>query len=196
MYDYVSEGSIPYRDSAASACVKFVMVGGSVVNTMKNSLIDGNTFDVASPDLGYGTNTNAVIVLHENGTGGSATNRIGTNRILSYSPGVYNDGSKYLIIERGYPVTKTASFTLGDDEHEIIVDRAADSTTITFPLASRHPARRVRVKTIQNQAVQASSSVIIPLAGGAAGTAILAATAGKWADLVSNGSTWDIMASN
>jgi hypothetical protein len=36
----------------------------------------------------------------------------------------------------------------------------------------------------------------VPLAGGAAGTAILAATAGKWADISSDGTNWVIMASN
>lgn len=196
MYDYVASGSVPYRNSGASAGVKFVISGGTVINTVKYALIDGNTFDMASPDLGYGSNTDAVVVLHENGTGGSATNRVGNNRVVSYSPGVYNDPGKFLIIERGYPVTKTTHFALGDDEHEIIVNNAAGNTNITFPLASRHPGRRVRIKTVQNQVVQATSAVIVPLAGGAAGTAILAATAGKWAEIVSNNSNWDIMAGN
>lgn len=31
---------------------------------------------------------------------------------------------------------------------------------------------------------------VVPMAGGAAGTAILAATAGKWVLLVSNGTNW------
>lgn len=193
MYDYVAEGNIAYRNSAASACIKLVMPGGSVINTVSNALIDGNTFDVDSPDLGYGTNSAATIVLHENGTGGSPTNRVGTNRIISYSPGVYNDGSKYLIIERGYPVTKTGSFTLGDDEHDIIVDNSSGTTNVTLPTASRHPARRVRIRTIRNKAVNATSSVVVPIAGGAAGTAILAATAGNWCELVSNGTNWSIV---
>ena len=85
--------------------------------------------------------------LNENGTGGSATNRVGNNRVVSYSPGVYNDPGKFLIIERGYPVTKTTHFALGDDEHEIIVNNAAGNTNITFPLASRHPGRRAAQST-------------------------------------------------
>jgi hypothetical protein len=32
----------------------------------------------------------------------------------------------------------------------------------------------------------------VPLTGGSAGTAILAATAGKWATLKSNGAAWQI----
>ena len=197
MYDYVASGSVPYKNSAASAGVKFAMVDNAVVNTVKNSLIDNNVFDMASPDLGFGANTDAVVVLHENGTGGSPTNKVGTNnRIISYSPGVYNDPGKYLIIERGYPVTKTASFTLADDENNIIVDRPGNSTTITFPLASRHPGRRVRIVTRQNQVVQASSAIIMPITGGASGTAILPAVAGKWAEVESDGSIWAIAAAN
>jgi hypothetical protein len=37
---------------------------------------------------------------------------------------------------------------------------------------------------------------VVPLAGGAAGTAILAATAGKYATLVSDGTNWIITQAN
>ncbi|WP_176479108.1 hypothetical protein [Mesorhizobium sp. WSM3860] len=49
------------------------------------------------------------------------------------------------------------------------------------------------IKTIQAQTVVSASSNVVPLAGGAAGTAILAATARKWATLVSDGTNWVIM---
>jgi hypothetical protein len=49
--------------------------------------------------------------------------------------------------------------------------------------------RELFIRTIQNQAAVSASSDVVPLAGGAAGTAILAATAGKWARLKSDGST-------
>jgi hypothetical protein len=39
-----------------------------------------------------------------------------------------------------------------------------------------------------------ASSNVVPLAGGAAGTAILSATAGAWATLVSDGTNWIVMA--
>jgi len=41
-----------------------------------------------------------------------------------------------------------------------------------------------------------ASSNVVPLVGGAAGTAILAATAGKWALAKSDGTNWQLMAGN
>lgn len=91
------------------------------------------------------------------------------------------------------PVTKTTAFTLGANENEVIVNGTA-SVTATLPAASGWIGRKVRIKTIAAYTVISASSNVVPLAGGAAGTAILAATAGKWAEMVSDGSNWIIMA--
>lgn len=91
------------------------------------------------------------------------------------------------------PVTKTSSFTVGDAENWLICN-GAGAITVTMPSASGPNAgREIMIKTVAAQAVNSASSNVIPLAGGAAGTAILAATAGKWATLVSNGTNWEIM---
>lgn len=91
------------------------------------------------------------------------------------------------------PFTKTSDFVLGDTEQEIIVNKAS-SCIVTLPAASAWTGRIVYLKTIQAQTLVSASSNVVPLTGGAAGTAILAATAGKWAKLVSDGSNWIIMA--
>lgn len=91
------------------------------------------------------------------------------------------------------PVTKTASFTLGSNENVVICNGTA-TITATLPAASGWVGRTVRLKTIAAYTVVSASSNVVPLAGGAAGTAILAATAGKWADLTSDGTNWIIMA--
>ncbi len=95
----------------------------------------------------------------------------------------------------GAPVTKTASFTLATTENSIICNGTA-TITATLPAASSFSGRVVRIRTIAAFTVVSASSNVVPLAGGAASTAILAATAGKWADLQSDGSNWQIMASN
>ena len=92
------------------------------------------------------------------------------------------------------PATKTSDFVLGDTEQEIIVNKAGSSCTVTLPAASAWTGRIVWFRTIQSQTLVSASSNVIPLAGGAAGTAILAGTAGKWAKLVSDGANWQIMA--
>lgn len=96
-------------------------------------------------------------------------------------------------LTRGAPVTKTASFTLADTENWVICN-GTGSIIITFPSAASWTGREVMIKTIAAFTVVSASSNIVPLIGGAAGTAILAATAGKWATLVSDGTNWVIMA--
>lgn len=93
------------------------------------------------------------------------------------------------------PVTKTTSFTLGSNENEVICNGTA-TITVTLPAASSWVGRKVRVKTIAAFTIVSASSNVVPLAGGAAGTAILAATAGKYAELVSDGTNWVVMAGN
>lgn len=93
------------------------------------------------------------------------------------------------------PVTKTGNFTLGANENEVICNGSA-SITGTLPAASAWVGRKVRIKTIAAFPVVSASSNVVPLAGGAAGTAILAATAGKYAELVSDGTNWIVMAAN
>lgn len=93
------------------------------------------------------------------------------------------------------PVTKTASFTLGSNENEVICNGTA-TITVTLPAASSWVGRKVRIKTVAAFTVVSASSNVVPLAGGAAGTAILAATAGKYAELVSDGTNWIVMAAN
>jgi hypothetical protein len=95
-------------------------------------------------------------------------------------------------IGRASPVTKTVSFTVATTENWLICN-GAGTITVTLPAASSFPGREIMIKTIAAQAVNSASSNVMPLAGGAAGTTILSATAGKWATLVSDGSNWIIM---
>ena len=94
-------------------------------------------------------------------------------------------------IGRGAPVTKTGNFTLGVAENWIICN-SASIITVTLPAASSWTGREVSFKTILSGLVSASSNVV-PLAGGAAGTAILGASPGRHATLVSDGTNWVIM---
>lgn len=118
----------------------------------------------------------------------------GTATVTSYldyrEPGKMT-GSNSLLA----PVTKTTAFTVGANENEIIVNGGA-SVTVTLPTASSYPGRKIRIKTRAAYTVISASSNVKPLDTDTAGTAILAATAGKWAELVSDGSNWVIMAGN
>lgn len=95
---------------------------------------------------------------------------------------------------RGAPVTKTANFSVADTENWLINNKSGSSCTVTLPAAGSYTGREIMLKTIQAQTTVSASSNVVPLGGGAAGTAILSANAGRWATLVSNGTNWEIMA--
>ena len=98
---------------------------------------------------------------------------------------------------RGAPVTKTADFTVAATENFLINNKSGSTCTVTLPNATTYPGREITIKTIQAQTVVSASSNVVSLDGASTSTAILSGTAGKWATLVSSGSTnWIIMASN
>lgn len=95
------------------------------------------------------------------------------------------------------PVTQAGStYTVGSTDYSIIANNAGGTLTLTLPSAGSSNGRVILIRTIQAQTVVSASSNVVPLVGGAAGTAILAATAGKWAELQSDGTNWQIMAGN
>ena len=65
-----------------------------------------------------------------------------------------------------------------------------------FTLFAATSGRELLITNQTAFAITSATSNIVPLAGGAATTAILAGSAGQWAWLVANGSTWQIMAAN
>ena len=88
-------------------------------------------------------------------------------------------------------VTKTASFSFGANEHRIICN-GSGTITATLPSAVGYDGPPIHLRTIAAFTVVSASANVVPLAGGAAGTAILAGTAGRWACLVSDGANWVI----
>jgi len=154
---------------------------------------DGTNFIPAAEIRGLvdgapGTNNMPGRIVFSTTTGGAAAVserlRIDNNGFSSFT------GS----VGRGAPVTKSADFTLANTENNIIVTKGS-TCTATFPSASLWTGREVLIKTTAAFTTVSASSNVVPLAGGAAGTAILA-TAGKWAKLISDGTNWVIMAGN
>lgn len=95
----------------------------------------------------------------------------------------------------GAPVTKTADFSLAITENYVICNKAGSSCVVTLGSASAQAGRRIVLQNYQaGQTVTSLNTNVVPLGGGAAGTAILAAGAGKWAELVADGTNWTIMA--
>ena len=90
----------------------------------------------------------------------------------------------------GAPVTKTADFTVAVGETWLINNKSGSTCTVTLPTASSFTGRVLYFQNYQAYTVVSASSNVVPLVGGAASTAILAAVAGDTATLVSDGTNW------
>ncbi len=87
-----------------------------------------------------------------------------------------------------------ATYTVLANDFDVICNRAG-TVTLTLPAASASINSVINVRTIQAQAVVSAASDVVPITGGAAGTAILAGVDGEWASLKSDGTAWQIMKS-
>ena len=161
-------------------------------------------------DTTGGTTTGGFVRYVSNGAGGSYTYQINTaaagdftttNNAYTISSagnvgiGVTAPVNKLDVVGsfgRGAPVTKTADFSLADTENWLIVNKGS-SCTVTLPAASSWTGREFTIKVITAHAVVSASSNVVPRNSATPGTAILAAAAGNWATLVSNGTNWVIM---
>ena len=91
------------------------------------------------------------------------------------------------------PVTKTADFTVADNETWIINNKSGSTCTVTLPTASAWSGRELTFKNMQAQTLVSASSNVVPIDSTTAGTAILLAVVGNWATMVSDGTNWVIM---
>lgn len=91
--------------------------------------------------------------------------------------------------------TKTADFTLADTEGWVINNKSGSSCVVTLPAASSWTGRVVVFKNLQAQTLVSASSNVAPIGSATPGTAILPASVGAWATLVSDGTNWVIMQS-
>ena len=91
------------------------------------------------------------------------------------------------------PVTKTADFTVADNETWLINNKSGSTCTVTLPTASAWTGRYLTFKNMQAQTLVSASSNVVPIDSTTAGTAILLAVVGNWATMVSDGTNWVIM---
>ena len=88
------------------------------------------------------------------------------------------------------PVTVSASTYSVAATDIWIINNYAGTMTLTLPTASSYSGRVLNVQNYQAYTVVSASSNVVPISGGAAGTAILNAIAGDRCTLVSNGTSW------
>ena len=94
------------------------------------------------------------------------------------------------------PITVTTTpYTMTLAQTSFIFN-GTSTITVTLPTPATYTGQLMFLKTIKAQAVNSASSNVVPVGSATAGTAILAATIGKWAIIQSDGTNWVIMASN
>lgn len=145
-------------------------------------------------DNGFGINNTLKNTLRVAVVDGNLFIVVGTDKLV-VSPAdklVWNA----FIASDSVPVTITdATHTVAATTKFLIANRAG-TVTLTLPDPALFPGRELNVVTIQAQAVDSAGSNVVPLIGGSAGTTVLTNTDGKWARLVSDGTSWVIMAAN
>lgn len=208
-FSYLSSSSVPAKQALAAGIVGTTLASNVVTSSLTGV---GNLTDltVVGPTILQGSVSigDNIVVLNSELTSAPSVNAgIEINR--GSSPDVLirwnettdtweftNDGTVYLQLvgSGGAPVQKTSSFTVGATDNNIICN-GTGTITVTLPSPITDAGRVIYIKTIAAQSVVSASSNVVPLAGGPNGTAILGATAGNWARLVSDGTFWMIMAS-
>ena len=127
-------------------------------------------------------------VAHGN-RGGGALHNVATAEFAGFMSAA---DKEFVDRENSVPVTKSTNFAVASGDRWLTCDRAA-TTTVILPPAASNGGRTIDIRTVQAQAVVSSSPNVVPITGGAAGTAILPATGGAWATLVSDGASWVVV---
>lgn len=131
--------------------------------------------------------------------GSAATARVDIKLPMIATVGVQVTGG--LQVNSGYISTSlpasitTATYSILSTDNNLTFNRGG-GVVLTMPSAGSFNGRELWFRTVTAGAITSASNDVVPLVGGAAGTAILAATAGRWAKLVSDGAVWQIMAGN
>jgi hypothetical protein len=105
---------------------------------------------------------------------------------------VYLD--KDVNISTGIHTVTTSSYAWNNNPIiSSVIANYAGTVTLVLPNATLYFGLTLNVRTITANTVVADASVVVPITGGSAGTAILPASAGAWATLYSNGTNWITM---
>jgi len=150
-----------------------------VVGSFDNS---GNLLTLYGPNL---------VPLVFNGSASGATINNTPIGATTPSTGSFTAVSRTMIAA----ITANTYTVLASDTH-LMFNNASQTCTVTLPAAASFPGRELSLRNLAAFTVVSATSNVVPAAGGAAGTAIIAATAGKWVYLVSDGTAWQIQMSN
>jgi hypothetical protein len=158
------------------------------------AVVLAGTLDVDNGGTGQTSYTDGQLLI------GNTTGNTLTKATLTAGSGVaITNGSGAITIATNgtfittAPVTKTADFSVGATDTWTINNKSGSTCTVTLPSPSTNTGRVLYFQNYQTQFLVSASSNVVPRAGGAAGTAILADMAGDTTTLVSDGTNWVAM---
>lgn len=97
--------------------------------------------------------------------------------------------SSVVNLDRIDPVNKTSNFTV-DNQSDVYIVAGSANVTVTLPAASSNIGRVLHFKNQTAYTLVSANSDVCPRNSLTPGTAILAATIGHSATLISNGVNW------
>lgn len=171
----ITDGKLFYKDNANAVQV----IGWKTVPYSA-----GGTGLTAAPTNGQlliGNGSGYTLATLTAGSGISVTNGAGSITVA-------NSGEMY-----GTLATATSNYTVPTGVSFVINNKTGSSLTVTLPTASSYTRRVLVIQNYQAFTVISASSNVVYIGGGAAGTAILAASVGDSATLVSDGTNWVMM---
>lgn len=193
------DANFTYYDNAYNISGTVMTVNYTLTTTNPTATIGTST---AASTYGIGTGENATgitktINIGSSGASGSITN-INIGSSVAGATGTTTINSLNTIVsglETSAPKTiNAATYTQLIEDYSLIITTTAP--TITLLSAAAYAGKILLIKNITATAVISASANVVPLASATAGNAILAATAGKFAMLQSNGTSWVIMLAN
>lgn len=174
-----------------------ITVGGTAGT---GAITVGQSTGAQTLNFGTGATTNATtkaVNIGTAGVSGSITN-ITIGSATSGATGTTTINSLETVnkgLRASAPVTvNAATYTQLISDFSLLVTTTAP--TITLLAAASYPGKILYINNITATAVISASANVIPLGSATAGTAILAATAGKFAMLQSNGTNWVTIMAN
>ena len=170
-----------------------------------HNIIGPRIYGASTPNFPFILNASSAAVI----IGG---NSLCPNNVEAYTSAAILAGTTFLgdtstytaqssLYGQPYKFINAASYTIDADkstsglDQSIMIGYSTGTCTITLPSGPEYIGRNLLINTRAAQTVVSASSNVTPLTGGT-GTAILAATAGKWAQLQYDGTTWAILANN
>jgi hypothetical protein len=161
-----------------------------------------NLAKISALRTAVGGNTSLIFSTY---TGSSVTEKVRIDDAGKVGIGMAGAAATSLLTVNGPASFKaplsitTNTYTVAALDSSLIFSGATFSpaqVVLTLPTPTGCTGRILYLKNISTNAIISASSNVVPIGSAGTGTAILAATAGKWAMLQSDGSNWVTMMAN